>query len=313
MNIGLAHEGPTNLNTRLAGRSSEIKSFRLFFSARPAGANIRGEVNVLYDEGRGVDGMTSEGVLGLPLTGALGPVVEGRKVEMAGGTKQKSARVGAASCVVALVLVMVWAGDEARAQAEPAVEERSSCDLFMESYARSAARKLDRAMSTGDYALEALDGLGETLRLDGELVGLDSPLVFDVYKEASGRVAGLVDQRREWTQTYIVAVGRSGPIIMSHTWQARRLREAGQPCEPFTSAVEWPGVTSSTVDVEPFKFWGLRASWRIPRADDATSERGLEAALIYAARRYEGLAPVEVQQGSGARVQGEGARDVTKD
>ncbi|RDV38308.1 hypothetical protein DV096_10905 [Bradymonadaceae bacterium TMQ3] len=218
--------------------------------------------------------------------------------------------------MVAFLLVVVWAGEDARAQtaqAEAGSQERSSCDVFMESYARSASRKLDRAISTGDYDLQALDGLGETLSLDGELVGLNAPLVFDVYKEASGRVAGLVDRRREWTQTYIVAVGRGGPIIVSHTWQARRLREAGQPCEPFTSAVEWPGVTASTVDVEPFTFWGLRASWRIPRADDASSERGLKEALIYAARRYEGLAPGEVQQGSGARVGTGGARDVTND
>ncbi|TXD35823.1 hypothetical protein FRC98_14200 [Lujinxingia vulgaris] len=221
--------------------------------------------------------------------------------------------MGAASFVLALGMVLLWAGDDARAQTEEVAEERSACDVYMESYARSVARKLDRAMSTGDYALQTLDGLGEALRIEGALVGRDEPLVFDVYKEASGRVAGLVDRRREWTQTYTVALGRSGPIIMSHTWQARRLRESGQPCDPFTSAVEWPGVTSSTVDVEPFKFWGLRASWRIPRADDAASERGLEEALIYTARRYEGLEPMEVQQGSGARVESDGARDVTKE
>lgn len=234
---------------------------------------------------------------------------------MARGSASTGVRVGAAAWSAALVLVLFLAGEGAWAQGSEAGApgDRSVCDNFMEHYVRSAARKLDRAISTGDYELEVLDSLGAVLTLEGEFVGRTQPLSFDVYKEASGRVVGLVDRKRAWTQTYIVAVGRSGPIIVSHTWQTRGLRESGQPCEPFTSAVEWPGVTASAVDVEPFKFWGLRASWRIPRADDASSNQSLEEALVHISRRYDGLEPLPSLESSARQAQGEDARDVTKD
>ncbi|RAL22302.1 hypothetical protein DL240_10645 [Lujinxingia litoralis] len=209
---------------------------------------------------------------------------------------------------VSVLLLLLVAGGQVSAQEPGDAGERalSACDRFMESYARSAARKLDRAMSTGDYGLRPLDELDGVLRLASERPGQGAPLELEVFKEASGRVVGLVDRRRQWTQTYVVAMSRTGPIVVSHRWQERRLREAGQPCAPFASALEWPGVSASRVDVEPFKYWGLRVVWRIPRADEAASGRALEEVLTQVARRYE-------RGASEAGEPGVEQRDVTQD
>ena len=155
--------------------------------------------------------------------------------------------------------------------------ELRECDRFMESYVRSSARKLWRALSD-DYNLEPLQ-LDETLEFAGIAPGGDEPRRFEVLLEQDGKIAGVVDRTREFERTYIIAHARFGPIIVSQTWQPRHLRDQG--CEPVGSAVEFPRTVAPTVDIEPFHYWGLRASWRIPSPEGAEpTDHSVEEVLV---------------------------------
>jgi hypothetical protein len=175
------------------------------------------------------------------------------------------------SWVFSMVLWVVLGSGVALASAEEVageVSERqlSACDQFMEEYVRSSARKMFRALNR-EYTLRTLE-----LPAQATLSNGTETLTFEVFTESDARVAGLIDVRREWTKTYLVADTRIGPVIVSQRWQPRRSREAGQACEPVLSAVEWPLTAANTVEIEPFRFWGLRVSWRIPPPDRAVRD-----------------------------------------
>lgn len=167
-------------------------------------------------------------------------------------------------------------------------ERARECDRYVGSYARSSARKLWRALDRRDYALEPLE-LDGSIEIPGEALDRDESVEFELLEIDSGPIAGVVDRTRQWEQTFVIARSRAGPIVVSQTWQPRHLR-VGQTCEPFTSAVEWPPLTASTVDIEPFEYWGLRAAWRI-RDPDNTEEANadVEEILTDVMRRHLGL------------------------
>ncbi len=155
------------------------------------------------------------------------------------------------------------------AEDDDILDERSDCDRFIEDYTRSSARKLWRGLNRGNwnYNLQVVP-FSDPVEVKKE--GEDEKIIqFELFREADGRIVGAVDRQREWEFTYLIAMSSIGPIIVSQTWQPRHLRDSGQACEPIASTVEWPISSAPSVDMEPFRYWGLRVSWRIPPVDRA--------------------------------------------
>ncbi len=155
------------------------------------------------------------------------------------------------------VVVLAFVASAGAEEDDGQREELAECDDFIESYVRSSARKLWRPLSRGGYELTDVS-LEETIEID---VSGGEAIAFEIFEEEDGEIVGLADRDREFQQTYVVAEGIVGPIIVSQTWQPRHLRDQG--CEPITSAVERPELLTPTVDIQPFEFWGLRAGWRV--------------------------------------------------
>lgn len=197
-----------------------------------------------------------------------------------------------AVAVLALAAAVVAVGGPVappnQAQASETDDELAECDRFVEAYVRSSARKLWRALAVGDYGLQQIER-DDLLEVAAGDIGADDPIELEVLFEHDAQIVGLVDRTREWEQTYVVAMAEFGPIVVSQTWQPRVLRET-QACEPFKSTVEHPPVIASTVEVEPFRYWGLRASWRIPSSETAAPQHEqLEDAVVDAMRRFAGV------------------------
>ena len=155
------------------------------------------------------------------------------------------------------------------AEAQPANARTRSCDNFMEDYARSSARKLTRALSGQGYGLETLE-LNETFAAklpDGEAT-------FEVFFEKKNRAAGVADETRAHRRTYTIVGTDQGPVVTSHLWPPQKEIARGAECRPDSSRIEAPKVAVRAVDVEPFKFWGLRVTWHLPEQlpDDLRSD-----------------------------------------
>ncbi len=185
-----------------------------------------------------------------------------------------------ASVIAVMVTLGLWTGPAEADEGERAeAGELSECDRFMEAYSRSSARKIGRALVRGEGRLSAFEQ-EEELTVRAKVDGEEREVVFEVFLEHGGRVKALVDEQREWRETYFVAQTPSGPVVISQRWQRRHLREAGQECEPITSHVISPPVIASTIELEPFEYWGLRVAWRIPGQDsDKFEAKALESIL----------------------------------
>lgn len=193
-----------------------------------------------------------------------------------GRWRRRVSMIAAGVVIAAAVMVGTpWLMHDARA-GSPDSDEIEECDRFMEAYVRSSARKLWRALSRGDYDLRPIEL--ESLEVAEAAPESDQPVTFEVLLEEQRDIAGVVDDSREFAQTYVVAVSDFGPIVVSQTWQPRHLRDQG--CKPIASAVQWPRTVASSVDVEPFQYWGLRVAWRIPSVDNASpGDRTLKEVL----------------------------------
>lgn len=181
--------------------------------------------------------------------------------------------------VLGLVMVVaVWPVQSAYSQSDDD-EAAMGCDQYMELHVRSAARKLGRALDRGEYGFQSVD-LDDPFVVTGEALGTEAPVEFDILLEKMGEVAVVIDRQRGWEQTYVVAEADIGPIVISQTWKPRDERGSDAGCQPVKSAVEWPPHPASSVDVEPFRYWGLRAAWRIPSSGMIEPfDEGLEEAL----------------------------------
>lgn len=201
--------------------------------------------------------------------------------------RKRAWKFGLGLCVVCFLCADAVAqqGDDTAEQDADGVEY-SECDRYIEAYVRSSARKMHRAMSRGEYQLEPVE-LSDPLQVDGEALNTSDEMRFDLFSEEGGELVGVIDRRREWEQTYLVAQASFGPIVVSQTWQARHLRDSGQACEPIYSTVEWPSLPAPTVDIEPFEYWGLRVVWRVPSPEAASStERSVEQVLLEVMGQY---------------------------
>ena len=157
-------------------------------------------------------------------------------------------------------------GDDASSdQPPPKLENPGAyCNRFMEPYVRSSARKLYRALSGHDFELQELNlqnWIDVKVRTPS---GEEKTVEFEVHREKDRKVAGLVDTDRSYRRTLIVAMTDSGPLIASQKWPKKSEIENRAACQPLTSRVEYPVVPLDEIDIEPFKFWGMRVLWRLP-------------------------------------------------
>ena len=176
------------------------------------------------------------------------------------------------NAVVAAALVLGAAAgllpERARA-AEPAASFTDTCRRAQEIHVRSAARKLYRALR-GEHELQPL-----MLQpwVDAAIDG--RPVRFELHVEHDELVGGLVPEGPNHATTYVVAQTASGPVVAELTW-----KPAGASCEVADSRLAYPPVASDRVRPEPFRQWGQRVVWHVPRERKEGGARDLYAALV---------------------------------
>jgi hypothetical protein len=140
------------------------------------------------------------------------------------------------------------------------------CNEFIESYSRSSARKLYRALAGQGFDMQKVQ-LQDWVEVEVRTAdGQGEKVEFRVHREKNGRAAGLIDDDREYRRTLLVASTDAGPVVASQTWPASLEVHARGDCRPTSSRIEYPLVATPSVDLEPFKFWGLRIIWRLPKS-----------------------------------------------
>lgn len=140
------------------------------------------------------------------------------------------------------------------------------CNEFIESYSRSSARKLYRALAGQGFDLKKVqlqDWVEVNVRLADDR---EETVEFKVHREKNGRAAGLIDDQRDYRRTLVVTSTDAGPVIASQKWPPSSQVHARGDCRPTSSRIEYPLVSMSSIDLEPFKFWGLRVIWRLPKS-----------------------------------------------
>ncbi|MFW6058071.1 MAG: hypothetical protein ACOC9W_04370, partial [Persicimonas sp.] len=120
---------------------------------------------------------------------------------------------------------------------------------------------LGRSMGGQDYELTELTSrTGFEANVAGE-----EARKFEVIYEHDNTIAGLVEKTREHRTSYTITRTSTGPVITRHDWPERQAIASGKKeCKPTSSAIMAPEVPVAPIDVEPFKFWGLRVVWHLP-------------------------------------------------
>ncbi|GEM_PF-3404488 len=152
-------------------------------------------------------------------------------------------------------------------------EELDGCDEFIGAYMKSASRKLFRALQGHDYKLRPIE-LQQWLDIEVSQGDSTREVSFEVLPEKEGLVVSLVDSERAYRTTFVAALTTDGPVIASFEWPGAAAVEGGEACRPTRSKIERPSAPlSKIVDIEPFKFWGLRVVWRLPsKFKESTSD-----------------------------------------
>lgn len=140
------------------------------------------------------------------------------------------------------------------------------CDQYMPQYLESAGRKLYRALSGENFSLEKIDGRDHVEITVPSSSGDPIETKFTVVSEKEGRVGALVDANRDHRRTAVLAMTDSGPVVALLEWPDRSEIDQRADCAPVRSRVARPSGTSDEIDIEPFKYWGLRVVWRIPNS-----------------------------------------------
>lgn len=149
---------------------------------------------------------------------------------------------------------------DADADAEPdPFDDLSGCQRLMADYAASAARKLYRALSGQHYELRRLDDRSAFRAAVTKTVG-EPRIGF----QKDGKIAHIIDlgDRRA---TFAAAWTEAGPVIAGHLWPTPAQLAGGKACRPIASRTFFPKLSLDEVDIDPFKWWGMRIVWRIPR------------------------------------------------
>ncbi len=143
------------------------------------------------------------------------------------------------------------------------------CREYIAAFARSSARKLYRALSGQGFDMKPID-LGGSIELKARTAdGSRTTFTFDVLTQNDRLVAGFVDQAREYRRILIAADTTDGPVVASQLWPNPNEVPSNNACRPVDSQIAAPPLTLGDLDIEPFKFWGLRIVWRLPRGYEA--------------------------------------------
>lgn len=149
----------------------------------------------------------------------------------------------------------------------PEVETQNpveECDEFMEAYLQSASRKLYRSLQGHGFTLEQIS-LQPWMDLQVTVDGETRAANFSLIQEKNGKVAALLDSEHQVRRTWVVAHTEAGALMTRFTWPAPDAIDSLEDCRPIRSSIAHPEAPlSRIVDVEPFKFWGLRVLWRLP-------------------------------------------------
>ena len=125
-----------------------------------------------------------------------------------------------------------------------ATKAQNPCSANKIKYLESASRKLYRAISGKGYKIKKI-GL-KTLKIDDRR--------FTVYSQREGKVLGLLSPSHPYG--YVAINTTRGHIITKMKWKN---------CRPVATSIVSPRVSVPKVDMEPFKYWGLRVLWTLPR------------------------------------------------
>ncbi len=136
---------------------------------------------------------------------------------------------------------------------EDKTQKLSACDARIERITRSAARKMMRALNPRER-LRAHE-LGERLELeiDGQSI------TWRVLSEYDGRVAALMQPGT--STSWVAARSEKGPVIARIDWNSG--------CAVDQTQLAFPD--GPTIEFEPFRYWGARVQWRLPRDRDESA------------------------------------------
>ncbi len=120
---------------------------------------------------------------------------------------------------------------------------KNTCSASKIKFLESASRKLYRAISGKGYKIKKL-GLG-SLRVGDQN--------FKVVPQKEGKVIGVFNASHAFG--YVAINTTRGHIIARLKWSG---------CRPSETRILSPRVSMPNVDLEPFKYWGLRVLWNLP-------------------------------------------------
>ncbi len=125
----------------------------------------------------------------------------------------------------------------------PVIQPKNACAANKTKYLESASRKLYRAISGKGYKIKK--------------IGLKSLSVgdhrFEIVPQKDGKVLGLLSKSH--SHGYVAINTTRGHIITKMKWKN---------CRPVSTTIVSPKVSVPSVDMEPFKYWGLRVLWTLP-------------------------------------------------
>lgn len=138
--------------------------------------------------------------------------------------------------------------DDAEPEADPKTQI-GKCRLAKIQYLESGSRKLQRAMRSKGYKLKSV-GLETKFNIDSKRFQTFSP-------NHQATVVGVLSDEKDHPRGYIVANTTKGRLVVSMTWSG---------CRPKATAIVYPKADNPSVDLEPFKYWGFRVLWNVPRS-----------------------------------------------
>ncbi|GEM_PF-5759996 len=134
---------------------------------------------------------------------------------------------------------------EAARTKTPALENTiGSCTASKIKYIQSASRKLYRAISGKGYKIKKIKMTD--LRIGGT--------VYQSFPQKEGKVLGLMSKKS--ASAFVLINTKRGHLVAKLNWKN---------CRPVSSSILSPKVSISEVDMKPFKYWGLRVLWTLPK------------------------------------------------
>lgn len=133
------------------------------------------------------------------------------------------------------------------------VPAEGTCAASRLKYVQSASRKLYRALNSKGYKMAPID-ISPSVLVDS--VGDDSGSTFRAYPVNDGSVVGVFSDSTKANQSYVIANTTRGHIITSINWSG---------CRPKATKIAYPKVDTPSVDLQPFKYWGFRVLWSLPK------------------------------------------------